>query len=243
MAVDKSPRTSDVSLLPHPANIIPNFEHPKSKACLVYYSATVCIPIILSFSGLRCYGKFYILKKTWDDLICLIGVVLGLTYIALGIALVRSRNAFGIHQWELTSFDTTSRLLRLSLVQNAVYGPLIWLIKLSVFFLYIEIFGRLRWIKIGAYLGATLSGLYYFGWFITFLVWCTPRETRSPKDYVHAWGSSRCTWMGPLLFITGAVNIVSDVYMMFLPLPAIWKLQLPKKKKIGISIVFLTGAM
>ncbi|MCJ1469144.1 hypothetical protein MMC07_007777, partial [Pseudocyphellaria aurata] len=37
-------------------------------------------------------------------------------------------------------------------------------------------------------------------------------------------------------------NIISDFLIMLLPLPMIWKLQLKWKGKVGISLVFLSGA-
>jgi hypothetical protein len=38
-------------------------------------------------------------------------------------------------------------------------------------------------------------------------------------------------------------NIVTDVVMLFLPLPCIWKLQLSRRDKIGLVITFFTGSM
>ena len=39
----------------------------------------------------------------------------------------------------------------------------------------------------------------------------------------------------------GVVNFVSDVYILFVPLTAVAKLQLSTKRKIGIIMVFMTG--
>jgi hypothetical protein len=38
-------------------------------------------------------------------------------------------------------------------------------------------------------------------------------------------------------------NIITDVLMMGLPLPCIWKLQLSAKDKIGLVLTFATGSM
>ena len=38
-------------------------------------------------------------------------------------------------------------------------------------------------------------------------------------------------------------NIVTDVFMLILPLPVIWKLQMSRKNKLGLTMVFCTGSM
>ena len=38
-------------------------------------------------------------------------------------------------------------------------------------------------------------------------------------------------------------NIITDVMMIVLPIPAIWKIQLSWKDKIGVMLTFMTGGM
>ncbi|KAL8628661.1 hypothetical protein Q9189_005609, partial [Teloschistes chrysophthalmus] len=42
---------------------------------------------------------------------------------------------------------------------------------------------------------------------------------------------------------SGIFNVVSDFAILILPIPCIWKLQLPKKKKVMVSAVFATGIL
>ena len=62
-------------------------------------------------------------------------------------------------------------------------------------------------------------------------------------DYLVALISPECSRSHPLIVIIGVANLVSDVYMILLPLPAIWGLNMPTKRKIGLSTAFMTGAM
>ena len=39
----------------------------------------------------------------------------------------------------------------------------------------------------------------------------------------------------------GWFGLLSDLYIFFLPLPVLWGLQMPLKKKLGVAAVFLTG--
>ncbi|KAI9842248.1 MAG: hypothetical protein M1837_007393 [Sclerophora amabilis] len=40
---------------------------------------------------------------------------------------------------------------------------------------------------------------------------------------------------------TAVINIISDFAMLVLPIGSIWQLQMPKRRKMGLSAVFLTG--
>lgn len=40
-----------------------------------------------------------------------------------------------------------------------------------------------------------------------------------------------------------AVGIVIDIYILVLPIAAVWRLQMAKKRKIGVCLVFGTGSM
>ena len=204
----------------------------QSIAKYVDYSAAVCIPIIVCFAALRTYGKILILKKTWDDLVCMLSLVTTLTYIALGLALVHAGDALGRH-FENQSIEEKQR--RLSSGYQAIYGPFVWLVKLTIFILYIEIFGSIRWLRLSAFIGALFTGMVYLGSMIVFLVFCSP--------FVVEWTSQRCHRAAPFLASVGVVNFVSDLFLIVLPLPAVWNLQLPRKKKVAISVIFMTGTV
>ena len=43
--------------------------------------------------------------------------------------------------------------------------------------------------------------------------------------------------------VLGGVNLASDVYILFVPMEAISKLQLSFEKKIGVMLIFMIGIM
>lgn len=45
-----------------------------------------------------------------------------------------------------------------------------------------------------------------------------------------------------LSITSGVVNLVNDLYLLILPLPAILKLKMALKQKIGVMFIFLAGA-
>ena len=113
-----------------------------------------------------------------------------------------------------------------------------WTIKLSLFLLLLQIFGRLRWLTYLVWFGIVFTGLFYFAGMIVSIAYCAPRHG---ETYLESFDAPRChtsTAFGP---VQAAVNIISDFYILVLPIPAVMKLQLPLSKKIGIIAIFATG--
>lgn len=88
----------------------------------------------------------------------------------------------------------------------------------------------------------------YFGIGVIFIVYtvtssitvglCIPRKG---ERWALALPSSRCRDTMVTSYVQGIFNIVSDLYVLVLPLPVVWKLQLPLREKVGVSAVFMTG--
>ena len=95
--------------------------------------------------------------------------------------------------------------------------------------------------RILAWTGALILGLFYVSALIAMAGLCVPRTGTSQLDYFWAFISPTCRKQNPLSTTIAAVNIISDLYLLILPLPAIWGLQLARKKKIGISLIISTG--
>ena len=93
-----------------------------------------------------------------------------------------------------------------------------------------------------SYVGLIITGLFYFASMAAFLILCSPKSGHSQIDYITALAAPQCASQA-LSVTTGAVNVISDLYLVVLPLPAVWGLQLPLRRKIGVSAMFLTGTM
>jgi len=94
--------------------------------------------------------------------------------------------------------------------------------------------------------GMTVTGLFYGALMVLSALMCLPRDAAGPSQLAssRAVESANCTRILPLIRIAvGIVNITSDLYLILLPLPAVWSLRLPLRKKLGLSTIFLTGSM
>ncbi|KAL6715280.1 hypothetical protein ACLMJK_007544 [Lecanora helva] len=228
---------------PPPPGVMPNHINPASYVSGIYIAASMCLPIITLSAALRFYAKSAILDRwTWDDVTFTIGLCAEIIFIALFTAEV-NEGAYGKHAWDVTVQEFTAKSQALAMVIEVVYGPFIWFIKLSLFVMYVQIFRPIRWLRYFAYAGALISGLFYFATSIIYLALCAPRNDRSAIGYMAALNAPRCHHSRDTInTVLGVVNVTSDMYLIILPLPAVWKLQLPFRQKLAVAGMFFTGS-
>lgn len=119
-----------------------------------------------------------------------------------------------------------------------------WLVKLNLFFLFLHVFQMIRWLKILAHIGIVVSGCFYAAVTVANGYYCVPRTGENQLAYILALGAPTCLHEAKFIaIIAGAVNIAIDFYILIIPLPAVWLLALPRRKKYGILTIFLTGLL
>ncbi|KAI4176547.1 MAG: hypothetical protein LQ348_005968 [Seirophora lacunosa] len=225
-------------LVPPPPGRTVNRVHPESNACTVHVAAGVCIPLIVIFASIRLYNKVVINRgRTWDDYTFMLASVCAITYISLVVALL-DHGPFGFHIWDLVVANIKNSSLLLALVLEGIYGPFIWLIKLSVLLMYLQLFHPFPWARRMAWLGIIVTALFYFSTTIAKFGLCAPRGRVS---YIEAFSAPRCNNTKKLGLVTGYFNVLSDIYLLALPVPCVWKLSLKPKKKLGVIAGFMTG--
>ncbi|KAI0110723.1 hypothetical protein GGR51DRAFT_557721 [Nemania sp. FL0031] len=107
--------------------------------------------------------------------------------------------------------------------------------RLAIILLYIELF-QTRMFRLVATLTASIVFLYWTACIITISVLCLPVEFN--------WNRSLNGTCGDVLAIeifSGAFNMAVDIWVVFLPLPTIWKLRLAPHKKLTIWSSFALG--
>ena len=127
------------------------------------------------------------------------------------------------------------------IVIDLMYGPVAFSAKLSLFLLYYRLFARHQWIRYMVYLGIGSALAMYTAGMIVYGYLCLPRRGQS---WIEAGLSSRCHGQFIMIgYVRGPFNVLSDIFLLLLPLPAVWQLHLPLRKKLGISGIFLTGSL
>ena len=111
-------------------------------------------------------------------------------------------------------------------------------VKLTFFILYWNIFNPFRWLKFGIIGGAGIVVSVYTAFMIACLVGSVPPPGRSwlegPKTGSESIGER-------LTIPLAVVALVSDVYILILPISGVLRLQLSRKRKLGLSMLFMAG--
>ena len=112
--------------------------------------------------------------------------------------------------------------------------------KITFFFLYLQIFQPMRWLRICVYIGAIFTTVFYTTMMVVQFAFATPRPGETwlyhqvTENEVHSLEMS---------VPQSAVGLAIDIYILVLPIIAVAQLQLPTRRKIGVSLIFMTGLL
>lgn len=121
------------------------------------------------------------------------------------------------------------------------YQPVMFFVKLSLFILYLHLFGVKHRIRILIYAGIGSIFMVYTGILIGYGVFCIPRSGMSWSEAIK---DPRCHVHTPSIqYIVGIFGVLSDFYILGLPIPVILRLQVPRKERIGLFALFMTGLL
>ena len=130
---------------------------------------------------------------------------------------------------------------KMIIVVDLMYGPIAFCAKLSLFLLYYRLFARHQWVRYLVYLGIASAATMYIAGMIVYGYLGLPR---SGQSWIEAGLSSRCHKQFIMIGdVRGPFNVLSDLYILLMPLPAVWQLHLPLRKRLGIAGIFLTGSL
>ena len=110
--------------------------------------------------------------------------------------------------------------------------------KLSFFLLYLQIFWPNKALSRAIHVGAVITTSFYIATTICQLYYLIPgpgqvflpriaREVNSPAATV--------------VIAVASFGVISDFYLLILPIVGVWQLQMPTRRKIGIVTIFATG--
>lgn len=111
---------------------------------------------------------------------------------------------------------------------------------MTILLMYHEIFRPIRWVRIAVYFSSVIIVGFYGAVMIALFVYSTPRPGRTWQEAAI---DGTLTDSISLSVPTGVVGLVTDIWLVVLPLPAVFALQMPMLRKLGVSCVFMTGIL
>ena len=110
--------------------------------------------------------------------------------------------------------------------------------KFAILLLYLRIFNVNKTFKYFTWATMFLVFGYLFSNFLTLIFGCTPVD-----KYWNPAFTGHCIETIQADYAYGSLNFITDLIMFILPLPMIWRLQLSRRQKLGISIILMGGSV
>lgn len=115
--------------------------------------------------------------------------------------------------------------------------------KLSFFIYFLQIFNPKPVLRWSIYIGACVITVFYIATTATLFALSTPPPGVSlAEQFASFLGPSNSGVMDTVLAV-GYFNLISDFYILLLPISGVIRMQLPKRRKIGVILIFMTGLL
>ncbi|PYH44683.1 uncharacterized protein BP01DRAFT_341929 [Aspergillus saccharolyticus JOP 1030-1] len=187
------------------------------------------------FVVLRVISRGYILKKLGldDAMIVFATVLTNLLVVLSGIGVMYGA---GKHTWDLDPNDALAAA-KLRFITHIVYVIASGCIKISICLLYLRLFPNLHLITLMtiAVISAMSTAL-----FLTTIFQCSPVDAvYNAQKYEHYSCINTVAYWSAI----GTLYLVTDIWVLVLPIPTIQGLQTTRRKKIVLTGVLSLGAL
>ena len=98
----------------------------------------------------------------------------------------------------------------------------------------------MRWLRIGAIVGAVVTTLFYVSFTIMLFVFSTPRLGQTFVAHLQTGEYFKSITVSIPM---AAVGFAIDLYILILPIAGVYQLKLSTRRKIEVSLVFMTGIL
>ncbi|KAL1857598.1 hypothetical protein Daus18300_010238 [Diaporthe australafricana] len=201
--------------------------------------------IVTTFFGavalFSCLGRVYALNlrnQSFREEEYCIAAALILTFVSLGIqwACV-THGGTGRHIADIELADAVLTL-KLILPFEALYGITLMFVKLAVLRFYNRIFAPSAWVTWSVRVTSVAVVLWMVSVVLETFFLCQPLAFNWDTTIDGACGDRNAVYV-----IAGVTNMVTDFMVLLLPVPCIWKLQMPIGQKVGLLLVFCMGIL
>ncbi|KAK3986166.1 hypothetical protein QBC44DRAFT_248731 [Cladorrhinum sp. PSN332] len=193
---------------------------------------TVLCPVLF---GVRIWARRTTTGVDMGDWLGLVALIF--TLITNGLFFGMVHHGFGKHS-DAIHYDDLKKAFQLWWIGQQTYKVALHLTKVSLLLLYMRIFSHVAWFRKVAIGLIVFLILYMIGSAAAGFAQCTPVE-RSWDRFVEG----TCVDLYALFNTNGIVAMVTDVIILALPFPLVFKLSLPWAQKLALIPVFGLGAL
>ncbi|PVI05165.1 hypothetical protein DM02DRAFT_611014 [Periconia macrospinosa] len=221
-----------------PPGVIPNFDDPPNSNYKITILCILAAVIGTPFVIMRLYTRLVLTRKIMFEDFCLVAGAI-LAGCGLNVVVMETMPLhYGAHQWNIRYKDLIT-YLKLAHTATLMFNVIMLLLRLAIIVQIMRAFVTPRsrnftfwasWILIVSNVGfwATITMLEVFS--------CSPRE--------KLWNpivEGTCINRHAYQIASAVMNMVSEMLIMLLPQRVIWGLNLTRKQRLGLSMLFALG--
>ncbi|KAE9372935.1 hypothetical protein N431DRAFT_246460 [Stipitochalara longipes BDJ] len=227
--------TEPTAALPPPPGVQSNFVNPAFNGQKILMAGIIYPILTIPFLVARLYAKVCLIKKLQiDDYMIITSLPFTIAFSILQI--YQTKNGSGYHMW-----DITVEMFQRYWFVGGIFGPFLYgigtmFIKASILLFYLR-FPCERSLKIVTYIVLFVVCFYSLFGAFTFLLMCRPVER-----YWNPNIPGKCLNFKAAFLATGVFNVATDFTILSLPIWLLRPLRLPKKQKIGVTLILMTGS-
>lgn len=222
---------------PPPKGVTPDFIHGSSLATDVIAVSAVSSALALVLLLLRLYSTLRITRSAWyDDAACVCATVFSLAHVSLVISI----RDHAKHRWDLPITSYNSSYLKTALAEIPIAAFALFCSKISILLLLHRLFNPVKRFRYCVYIGMLWATIISALTIIIPTAYCAPR---SGEPFSSLQVVQRCSRTSIWAVVQGSMNVLLDFFILYIPIQMVWKLQMGRKKKVGVTTILMTGFM
>ncbi|TVY51764.1 Satratoxin biosynthesis SC1 cluster protein 4 [Lachnellula cervina] len=224
------------TVIPAPEGYVVNFQHPyQTGATTGYWLCGVGTFLALSSLLIRLYTRHYITRSAAAEECRFARVSFGVVVQAL-VLRTWAIKATGVHAWEIPveRFNQNSLL---QMLQSVFYVPTLAGAKLSILFLYRRLSPD-KWFRKCVYFMMGVIMCYSIAILFSVIFPCKPISANWDVTITDG----KCADKTKIYLATAGLNVITDILILALPIPMVWNLQMPRRRRIGLVGLFALGS-
>ncbi|EGE06808.1 hypothetical protein TEQG_05800 [Trichophyton equinum CBS 127.97] len=222
---------------PPPPGVKSNFVNPPSLAMPIVIVNAISLALMMVAVTARFIAKSRYSQQRWDlsDVFCVLATMGSIAHSALTI--YNTTINYGRHMWDIPALSLTQSRTKQYAAVDIIYILTSFFIKISILLLLNQLFHVIRQLRLLIYTGMVVISIVT----IPYLTISIIRVSRC--NGIKALGIMICSnkVVSTTNLVFGLWNVLSDFYILAIPISQIQGLKMPNKRKIGVLTLFLTG--
>ncbi|KAI0168095.1 hypothetical protein BJ166DRAFT_577606 [Pestalotiopsis sp. NC0098] len=185
-------------------------------------------------------GRLYIDRKQWHPAgyFTLMACLTNIAYTSVICAMY----PFHRHIWDIPVCWYTGAALKLPFAQTVLFAPALFFPKAAIMLLYRQLFAVQRRTRIAIDFGLLITLLVYFANIPLAAVYAAPRIGQSWASVLENLQANAHPFALAGV-VGGAITTFLDFYIFLLPLPLLYRLQLPLRRRLQLVGIFSFAAL